>query len=278
VEAALTSLSDRIGAVLVRLSYATLIVILLLPVFITLLLSFDARGILGPLPPTQFSLRWYQSFFTSDIYPAALRWSVVVTSLAVLTATITGTLTALYLYNRRFAGREVLLSFFLSPFVIPHVVIGFGLLMAFSYYQVESAFIRLVLGHTLLVLPLSIRMILVSLEGLGRSLSEAALTLGARPFWVFVEILFPLIRPSIFASVVFSASASFGEVTMSVFLADTKVRTFPIALLTEMVSNIDLTIAAASSVLIVGTVAIVMLVDCFIGLDRVTGGGVFSRR
>jgi putative spermidine/putrescine transport system permease protein len=270
--------SDQVAFFLRSLSYAAVLFILLIPIGMTLLLSFDARGVLGPLPPPQLSLRWYQSFISSEIYPRAIMWSIAVTSSAVLIATVTGTLTALFLYNRRFPGREPLLAFFLSPFVIPHVVIGFALLMAFSIYRLDGAFYRLVLGHTLLILPLAIRMILVSLEGLGKSIAEAALTLGARPFWIFIEILLPLIRPSIFASVVFSTAVSFGEVTMSVFLADTRVRTLPIALLTEMVSNIDLTIAACSTVMIAATVAIVILVDMIVGLDRITGGGVFSRR
>src|SRR5262245_22044575 len=109
--------SDEVAEVLRWLSYVAVLVVLLLPVGLTFLLSFDARGVLGPLPPPQFSLRWYESFFTSDIYPTAIKWSILVTGLAVLTATATGTLTALFLYNRRFYGREVLLAFFLSPLI-----------------------------------------------------------------------------------------------------------------------------------------------------------------
>ena len=273
-----TRRGDRITAWLLHANVIVVLAILIVPVTVTLLMSFDARSYLGPLPPTQFSLQWYQSFFSNSDYIDALRWSFAVTGIAVTVSTVTGMMAAVFLHKRRFYGRDALLIFLLSPFVVPHVVIGFALLMAFSAYGIGDTFLRLVLGHIFLTLPISLRMTLVGLQGLGKSVEEAALTLGARPIRAFFEVTLPLIQQSIFASAVFAASVSFGEVTMTVFLADSDVRTLPVALLAQMVSNIDLTIAAAASVLVAATIAVVLLFDRLVGIERMTGGGVFSQR
>jgi putative spermidine/putrescine transport system permease protein len=150
--------------------------------------------------------------------------------------------------------------------------------MAFSAYGIESAYVRLTAAHTLLTLPFTIRTTLVGLQGVHASFGEAALTLGARPGNVFWEVTFPLIRPSIVASIVLATSFSFGEVSASVFLTDNTTQTLPVALLSQMITSFDLTIAAASGLLVLGTVVIVLLLDRFVGLERITGGGAYSRR
>lgn len=270
-------IGDRIGFLARGFAMSVVVVILLVPVLLALLLSFDARDYLGPLPPHGFSLHWYRSFLESSIYLRALQASVRISALTVLVSTSAGVMTAVFLHNRRFPGREILLTFFLSPFVIPHIVIGFGLLMAFSSYGIESAYWRLVGAHTLIVMPFAIRTTLVGLQGLRPSYAEAAATLGARPASVFWEVTFPLVRPGIVASAVLAASFSVSEVSASVFLTDNGTRTLPVALLSQMVTSFDLTIAAASGLLVLSTVTLVVLLDSLVGLKRITGGGAYSR-
>lgn len=268
---------DAMAETLRVLALTLVVVILLMPVLLALVLSFDARTYIGPLPPPELSLRWYRSFFGSGLYLQSLGWSLAVTSTAVLISTVAGVLAALYLNGRGFRGRELLLSIFLSPLIIPHVVIGFGLLMATARYGIDSPLLRLMAGHLLLAMPFTIRLTLVGLQGLSKSLREAAMTLGARPVAVFWRITFPLIRPGIVASGIFAAATSMGESAASVFLAGNGVRTLPVALLSEMRNNLDLTIAAASGVLAASTLFLVIILDWTVGLSRVTGRGTFSR-
>jgi putative spermidine/putrescine transport system permease protein len=268
---------DRLASLGRIIAFALVLAILLLPLLLTMLLSFDARDYLGPLPPHAFSLRWYQSFLGSTLYLSAMRSSLLIAAIAVVVSTTSGVMTALFLHRRSFAGRDLLLTIFLSPFVMPPLVIGFSILMAFAAYGMENAFVRLVAGHVLLTLPFTIRTTLVGLQGVAPSYAEAALTLGARPGRVFWEVTLPLIRPSVVASAVLAAAWSFGEVSASIFLTDETTRTLPVALLSQMVTSFDLTIAAASGLLVVATVMIVLLLDYFVGLERITGGGAYRR-
>jgi len=186
--------ADRLSRFARGLAFAAVCGILIVPILLTIVLSFDARDYLGPLPPHALSLQWYQAFLGSKLYLGALRSSLLIATVAALAATATGVTTALFLHNRRFAGREALLTFFLSPFVIPPIVIGFGLLLTFSLYGIGNPLVRLIAAHTLLTLPFTIRTTLAGLRGVNVSYSEAALTLGAGPSSVFWEVTFPLIR------------------------------------------------------------------------------------
>lgn len=269
--------TDALAAVGRRAVLGLVLGILLLPILLAIALSFDARDYLGPLPPHALSLRWYRSFLGSSIYLQALRTSLIIAGLAATVATTTGVMTALFLHKRRFAGREALLTFFLSPFVIPPIVVGFGMLMAFTVYGIQSAWLRLIAAHTILTLPFTIRTTLVGLQGVSASFGEAAQTLGARPWSVFWEVTFPQIRPSIVASIVLATSWSFGEVSASVFLVDNGTQTLPVALLSQMITSFDLTIASASGLLISATIGLVLLLDRVVGLEHITGGGAYSR-
>ena len=69
---------------------------------------------------------------------------------------------------------------------------------------------------------------------------------------------------------------SFDEVAVSLFLADAYTQTLPIALVSEMRTNLNLTVAAISTVFALMTVLIVVLLDRTTGLDNVVGKGLYS--
>ena len=268
---------DIVARVLRNAALGAILLIVIAPILLTVTLSFDERDFLGPLPPTGFSLHWYKAFFGSPFYMHGAAVSLMVAAVAVAISTTCGVMTALFLSGRRFAGREALLSFFLSPLIVPNIVVGFAILMAFTFYGIGDAFTRLVAGHTLLIMPFTIRTTLVTLEGVRKSLTEAALTLGARPWSVFWEVTFPLVRPGIVAGAVFATSVSLQETAASIFLTDDRVYTLSVALLSQMRANFDLTIAAAAGVYVLGVGITVLLLDRLIGLDRITGRGAYSQ-
>src|SRR5262249_39495575 len=140
---------------------------------------------------------------------------------------------------------------------------------------VYNGFIRLLAGHVIVTLPYVIRTTLASLAGVRRSLVDAALSLGATDRQAFWEIVFPLAKAGIFAGFVFAFSLSLDEVTLSVFLADAYSFTLPVALLASMRDNFNLTIAAASVVLMGITVAVLLLLDRFVGIDAVIGTRIY---
>ncbi len=264
------------------LTGATLVVVvlvflfLLVPLAVTAIMAFDARSYLGPLPPPGFSLRWFRRFFSDPYFLHGLRTTFAVTLLAVAVATAVGVATALFLDRHRFPGSQLLAAFFVSPLVVPPVVIGFALLLFLAQLGLIEGFARLVCGHVILTLPYTIRATLAGLVGIDRNLTEAALSLGANEQQAFWEITLPLARTGIIAGAIFGVAVSMDDVAVSMFLTDPTTYTLPVALVSSMRAHFDLTLAAASIVLVGFTIVLILALDRLVGLDRVIGRGIYK--
>jgi putative spermidine/putrescine transport system permease protein len=248
-----------------------------IPVLVSLVLSFDARGFIGPFPPSAFSLRWYESFLADNYYHRGLVTSLMVAAVATAISTIAGTLVAVALHQARFRGRAALQAMLLSPLVVPNVVLGFGMLMFASRLGIIDGLPRLIMGHVLITFPYVMRTTAASLVGIRASYYEAALSLGARPWNALLQVTLPLARTGIVAGAIFGFVTSFDDVGVSLFLSDAFTFTLPVAILAQMRANLDLTIAALSVVFILTTVLLIVLLDRLAGLDVAVGRGVYGR-
>jgi putative spermidine/putrescine transport system permease protein len=255
--------------------FVAALVFLLLPVLVSVGMAFDGRSYLGAFPPTSLSLRWFESFFASDYYLTGLRTSIIIALMASLISMGIGALAAFGLERSQFRGRDLLIALFLAPLVVPGVILGFGLLLFFSSFGFPQGLPRLIAGHVLITFPFCVRSTLAGLVGIRKSLSEAAMSLGANERQAFWDITFPLARTGIMAGGIFAFAISMDDVVVSLFLADPDTYTLPIALIGMMRANFDLTIAAASLVLLGLSGIVTWLMARSIGLGKVLGEGVY---
>jgi putative spermidine/putrescine transport system permease protein len=266
---------DRTAKVLVYLFVVLAVLFLLVPIVVGIAMSFDARSFLGPFPPKHFSLRWYERFFSDPIFMRALRVSAILAVVATAISTCLGVAAAIALDRYRFGGREALLALFLSPLIVPAVVVGFALLLFFSQIGIYDGFTRLIGAHIIIIFPYTLRATLAGLVGINPRLTEAALSLGANERQAFRDVTLPLARTGIIAGAVMGFAFSFDEVAVSLFLVDPSSNTLPVALVSMMRANFDLTVAAASTMLVAFTLVLILVLDRVVGLDRIVGQGVY---
>ena len=252
-----------------------IICFLLTPIFVTALMAFDARAYLGPLPPPALSFRWFAQFFSDDYFLRGLATSAELAVIAVAVSLTVGVATAVALERWTFPAKDALVSFFLSPLLVPPVVVGFALLLFLAHLGLVNGFVRLLCGHIIITVPYTIRATLAGLAGIDKSLTEAALSLGANERRAFWDVTFPLARTSIVSGAIFAFAVSVDDVAVSIMLTDAHTYTLPVALISSMRANFDLSIAAASVMLMLLTLALIMLLERFVGLGRVIGQGVF---
>ncbi len=265
---------DDIGLTLVVATTIISVAFLIVPVAIAVVMSFDARDFLGAFPPPGLSLKWYYRFFSEEYYMRGLYVSLIVGVAATGISTAIGVSAALAIDRYRFRGRELITLALISPLIIPAVVIGFALLLFLSFLGVDG-YARLIAGHVIVVMPYTIRATLAGLVGIKRSLVEAALSLGANERQAFWKITFPLARTGIVAGGVFAFAFSLDEVAVSLFLVSGDVYTLPVALLSMMRGNFDLTIAAASVLMLAVTALLIVVLDRVVGLGKLIGQGVY---
>lgn len=264
--------SAVLGTFIALLAAAFLIV----PVIVAAVLSFDARSFLGPWPPHDLSLRWYRALLADPVYADGLVNSIEVACVATALSSVFGTMAALAIAEGKFRGRTAIETALLSPKFIPTVVIGFALLGLAARVRLDDAYLRLVLGHLVITLPFVVRAVLASLVGVRRNLTEAAMLLGASRARAWLDVLLPLARTGIVAGALMAFAISFDEVAVSLFLCDPFTQTLPIALVAQMKSNLNLTIAAVSTLYVGLVVAALLLLDRVIGIDRVVGRGLYG--
>ena len=268
-------ISDAIAASLFRLLLAATVLFLVVPILVSAVLSFDDREFIGQFPPTSFSLRWYRSFLQNPSYSDGLIVSLKLALLATAISTAVGACTAFVLAETRWRGRALVETLFLSPKFVPTVVIGFSMLGFASAMHIFDAFTRLVMGHIVITIPFTVRATLASLVGIRRSLSEAAISLGAPPWRAFIDVTLPLARTGIIAGALMAFALSFDEVAVSIFLTDAFTQTLPVALVAEMRANLNLTVAAISTIFATIALLIVLFLDRAVGLDNVVGKGMY---
>ena len=251
------------------------VLFLMAPILVTALMAFDARDYLGPLPPPALSFRWFTAFFSDSYFLTGLATSLKLALASVAISLVVGVATAYALDRAQFAGKEQLMSFFLSPLVVPPVVVGFALLLFLSQIGLINGFARLLCGHVIITAPYTIRATLASMSQIDRTYTEAALVLGATERRAFWGITLPLARAGIISGAIFAFAVSMDDVAVSIMLTDAHTFTLPIALISSMRANFDLTIAAASLMLMGMTVVLIVVLEKFVGLNRAIGEGAF---
>lgn len=267
--------ADDLIRFLCKLMNCAIVLFLLTPILVTVLMAFDSRDYLGPLPPPSLSFRWFTAFFADSYFLKGLVTSLKLAAASVVLSLTAGIATAYATDQTRFRGKDALIAFFLSPLVVPPVVIGFALLLFLSKIGVIDGFARLLCGHVIITIPYTIRATLAALSGIDRTYSESALILGATERRAFWDITFPLARTGIVSGAIFAFAISMDDVAVSIMLTDAKTYTLPIALISSMRANFDLSIAAASVMLMAMTILLIVILEKLIGLNRAIGQGVF---
>lgn len=247
---------------------ALVYVFLALPSVIVVTASVSETEYLA-FPPQGFTLRWYETVFHSAAFMDSLLLSVKLAVLATILAIIIGTPTAYTLDRHRFRGRTLLLAGILSPLIVPGVVLSVALLQLAVVLGVGTSFWTLLVGHVVVVTPYVVRMMISAFSTYDRTLEEAAMSLRAGPIRTALRITLPVLAPSLISSAVFAFVMSFGNVIVSIFLGGVNTTTLPVQIFSYVQFSYDPSLAAVSSIIIVVTIALLAVVEYFVGYDRV---------
>jgi putative spermidine/putrescine transport system permease protein len=250
---------------------ALFLAFILAPLVVVIAVSFTDKGYIS-MPFDGASLRWFRAILQNedivDAFWLSIRLALVAATLGVALAVPA----ALAIARYRFPGRGALTGFFLSPMMIPAVVLGIAFLRFLSLLGLGGSFWALCATHVIIVVPYALRLALSSAVGLDRDAERAALSCGASRFTAFRRVVLPMIRTGVVGGWVLSFIQSFDELTMTIFVATPGTTTLPVAMYNQIAQTIDPLVASVSTVLIVGTVVLMLVLDRIVGLDRVLIG------
>jgi putative spermidine/putrescine transport system permease protein len=152
------------------------------------------------------SLRWYDDFFSSDLWLPALKNSLIVGTGATLIATTLGTLAALGFWRARFPLRRFLFGVLLAPLVVPVVIVAVGVYFSFAKFGLVDGYLGLMLAHAALGAPFVLVTVLSTLSGFDRNLLNRCLASVRRRGLRFAGRAV-IIFPGVFSGALFALHA-----------------------------------------------------------------------
>ena len=261
------SLADRFGRLLIAGLSAVAMLYLALPLLVVIAISFTATEYLK-FPPQGLTLRWYWQVVSDPTFVEAFGVSGQLAAAATATALLLGVPAALVFARQQFPLRGTLSALFLSPLVLPTIVLGVAILQYASALGFARSFLALFVGHVVLVTPYVIRTSLASLSGMEPAHEEAAQDLGATPLQTFFLITLPQIKPGVIAGALFAFINSWINVEVSIFNSTAQLVTIPVKLFNYIQFNIDPTLAAVSAATIYLAVLVVVAIDLAVGIEK----------
>ena len=257
-------MTGRISPFLV--AFATLVfVFLIAPLFIIIGASLSDTTFLA-FPPRGLTLHWFWNIFEIEAFRSTAITSLELAVLGTALSLMIG-IPAAYALNRyRVELPKWLSTVYVLPILVPEIVFGLSLMKSVSVGLDTPIFLSLLIGHAVLVLPYSVRVVSASLASFDFSVEEAAISLGSPPLKTFFTVVLPNIRSGVIAAFILAFITSINDVSVSVFLTGPGISTLPIQILAYMQQFFDPTIASVSVLLMALTVAVMAVVEATLGL------------
>ncbi|MEQ3548976.1 ABC transporter permease [Pseudonocardia nematodicida] len=243
-----------------------------LPTLVVVPMSFTAGGTFR-FPPAELSTQWYESFFTDPRWTAAVGNTVQVALTVMVLATVLGTAAAVGLSRMRSRWAGLLRATLMLPLVSPGIVIAVAVYVSYLQWRLVGTFGGYVLVHTAMAIPFVLVSVGASLGGFDNRLLLAAQSLGATPWRAFRTVQLRLIAPGVVSGAVFAFVTSLDEVVVALFLRAPQFETLPVRMFNSVTVEIDPTVAAASSMLVVLVTALILFPQVFRLLRRRRSNG-----
>jgi spermidine/putrescine transport system permease protein len=207
-------------------------VLIYLPLVAVVAFSFDSSS--APVMPVdELTTSWYSDLLADGDMHQALINTLKLGAATVVIALVIGTAAALGLRGRRFPGRGAYEFLIGMPFLLPEVVTGVALLTFFTQIDLPLSLTTILLGHVLFCTGAGFRVIAARLEGMPRSLEDAAHDLGRGSFGAFWYVTLPGMRSALVTAGVLVFALSFDQTVITVLVAGTE-NTLPSLLWAKM--------------------------------------------
>ncbi|WP_342358676.1 ABC transporter permease [Terrarubrum flagellatum] len=223
-------------------------VFLLIPSLIVIPISFGNPGQIE-FPPRQFSLALYRQFFTDPAWWGSMAQSLFVAVVTTLLTLALAVPAAYALARSRLPGRNLLRGLFMTPMLVPVIVLGLGLYLQFSNWGLLDTTTGVVLAHIMLTTPFVVISVMSGLQHADTSLETVASIMGASRPTVFFRVVLPQIKTSIAVGALFAFLMSLDEVVVAYFVTGAKSMTLPVKMYSSIRWEITPVLAAVSTLL-----------------------------
>lgn len=234
------------------------------PIIVLIIYSFNSSKSRGNWDG--FTLKWYAELFKDRQIMRALYYTVTIALLSSAIATVIGTLAAIGIHSMKPLKKKILLNLNYIPVLNPDIVTGVALMSLFVFINSQLGFgqlgfITMLLAHITFNIPYVILSVLPKLRQLDKHLEEAAMDLGATPFYAFRKVILPEIMPGIISGALIAFTMSIDDFVISFFTTGSGVSNLSIKIFSEARRGINPKINATSTLMFLSVLVLLLLIN-----------------
>ncbi len=229
------------------------------PIATLIVLSFNESKFRGRWGG--FSLKWYESLFSSREIMEALWTTLLLAFLSALIATILGTAASFAMNQMKRLPKMILMTVTNIPMLNADIVTGISLMLLFIAMRYRMGFSSVLLAHITFNLPYVVLSVLPKLKQINKSVYEAALDLGASRGYAFIKVIFPDILPGILTGFLLSFTMSLDDFVITHFTKGMGVDTLSTKIYAEVRKGIKPEIYALSTIMFVAVFIMLVIIN-----------------
>lgn len=229
-----------------RIYLSIIFLFLYLPIVVLIVLSFNNSK--SKVQWGGFTFNWYIKLFSSKSIMEAFGTTIFISLASALIATLLGTLAALGIDAMKKRNQTIMIGATNIPLLNADIVTGISMMLLFVRFT-RLGLSTVLIAHITFNIPYVILNVLPKLKQSSRTTYEAALDLGATPFYAFFKIIWPQIRPGVFSGFLMAMTMSLDDFSVTYFTKGAGINTLSTMIYTEMRKGIRPEMYALSTIL-----------------------------
>ncbi|MGN1369589.1 MAG: ABC transporter permease [Aristaeellaceae bacterium] len=242
-----------------RCYLSIILVFLYVPILVLIVQSFNAGK--SRAKWEGFSFRWYAELFRDERILNALYVTLSIAVLAMIAATILGTLAAIGIHAMKKRPQALMMTLTNLPNTMPDIVTGISLMLLFIFTKVERGYLTMLLAHITFDTPYVILSVLPKLKQMNRHTYEAALDLGATPVYTLLHVIIPQCKQGIITGAMLAFTLSLDDFTISYFTTSPLVQNLSTLIYSSARKGIDPSLNALSALMFVSLLVLLLIVN-----------------
>lgn len=238
---------------------AAIFIFLYVPIAALIVLSFNESKYMSTWGG--FSLKWYESMFSSNIIMSALQNTLIIAVISSVVATIIGTAASLGISNMKKFHRTVVMGLTNVPMLNADIVTGISLMLCFLAFGITLSMQTVILAHITFNIPYVILSVMPRIRQLEPSTYEAALDLGASPSYAFRKIILPDIMPGILSGFLLAFTMSLDDFIITHFTKGAGINTISTLVYAELRKGIKPNLYALSTIMFVSVLILLIIMN-----------------
>ena len=223
-----------------------------------------------------FTTKYYVKAWNDSSLIEALGNSLTIAALSTVFSLVLGTMAAIMVWRFRFPFKSAVDGVMALPIIVPEICLGVAFLIFFSAIQWPSDMVwpfnlsAITIAHITFSFPFVTMVVRSRLAGFNKEQEEAAKDLGASEWQAFRDVLLPHIRPALIAGALLAFTLSLDDFVITFFTAGPDTITFPVKVYSMVRFSVTPEVNAASTILIVLTVALTAVALKFQGVKAIS--------